>query len=40
VGEKDKEEATERMVEINAANEVLGDEKGRRWYDMYGVVKK
>jgi hypothetical protein len=40
VGEKDKEEATERMVEINAANEVLGDEEGRRWYDMYGVVKK
>jgi hypothetical protein len=40
VGEGDKGEATERMVEINTANEVLGDEEGRRWYDMYGVVKK
>jgi hypothetical protein len=40
VGEKNKGEATERMVEINAANEVLGNEEGRRWYDMYGVVKK
>jgi hypothetical protein len=40
VGEGVKGEATKRMVEINAANEVLGDEEGRRWYDMYGVVKK
>jgi DnaJ-class molecular chaperone len=40
VKEGDKGEATKRMVEINAANEVLGDEDKRKWYDMYGVVKK
>jgi DnaJ-class molecular chaperone len=32
-------EATEKMAEINMANDVLGDEEKRAWYDRFGTVR-
>jgi DnaJ-class molecular chaperone len=40
VGEVEKGRATMNMAEINRANDVLGDEEGRRYYDVTGRVKK
>jgi hypothetical protein len=34
----DKKKATDRMAEINMANDVLGDEEKRKWYDRWGTL--
>ncbi|KNG50146.1 hypothetical protein TW65_03064 [Stemphylium lycopersici] len=36
--DEDKDKATEMMAEINQANDVLGDEKKRAFYDRWGVL--
>jgi curved DNA-binding protein CbpA len=40
VGEAEKGKATVKMAEINQAYDVLGNEEGRRYYDVPGRVKK
>jgi DnaJ-class molecular chaperone len=35
-----KAKATVKMAEINQAHDVLGDEEGRRYYDITGRIKK
>jgi hypothetical protein len=36
--EPDKKVATDKMAEINMANDVLGDEEKRAWYDRWGTL--
>lgn len=36
--DEDKDKATEMMAEVNQANDVLGDEKKRAFYDRWGVL--
>jgi hypothetical protein len=40
VGGAGKAKATVKMAEINQAHDVLGDEEGRRYYDITGRIKK
>ena len=35
---QDKKKATEKMAEINQANDVLSDEVKRKFYDRWGVL--
>jgi curved DNA-binding protein CbpA len=35
---QDKNKATEKMAEINQANDVLGAEEKRKFYDRWGVL--
>jgi len=37
-GEGNKDQATAMMAEINQANDVLGDEKKRAYYDRTGMM--
>jgi DnaJ-class molecular chaperone len=38
VAEEDKDKATEKMVEINQANDVLSNAQKRRYYDRTGKI--